>query len=144
VQNTIGVRYEPELRLARTCTAAMDTGGPVHLASRETRSSGRIAHGGKGRVSVTQIIRVRQHDSLWLRKTGSRSLVSPVAGLDVILRSCRVRAVTASSGPERSGAQALKEIVRRAVLLNYHDYMLEVGDLCLTNSRAGANHQQHI
>src|SRR5262249_52810117 len=141
-QNIVGICDEPELRLGGTRAATLDACGPVHLTSRKPRSPGRVAHDSERRVCVTQIVRVRKENSLWLSKARWRSLVQPVAGLDIVFS--RIRRAAATGGPERGRTQTLKQIVRRAVLLNNHDHVLEVRDLGLGYNRASANDQHDI
>src|SRR5260370_5950934 len=125
----------PELWLGRTSSAllgdATDCSGCVHPA---TPGCILVTLRVPGPMTVTQVVGVRQGDGHWFPNPGPRSLVKPVAGLNVVLLSGRS---DAASGP--GCAESLKQIVGGGVFLKDHHYILEIRVLRATKAAAWRN-----
>src|SRR5215831_2891690 len=87
VQRPRGVVDELKLRFGWTGAGARDSGSAIHLAA----GCGciHIALGRERLVRVTEIVGVSQGNRSRLGYAGGRSLVQPVAGLNVVLRGSR-------------------------------------------------------
>lgn len=110
------------LRLRQTFSGAGNLGSTIHPALYGFRIQIALRH--KCAVAVVQIIGARQRDRQGLNHTGRLLLVEPVAGLDVVLDADRRRAAGSCFR-----AQALKQIIGRAILLHDNNHVLKVADL---------------
>src|SRR5579864_2389147 len=123
VQVPAGVVDKLELRVSGTSAAARDAGRAIHQAVPGCWAV--IALRDPGSMRVAQIVGVRQRNRARLNHAAGRSLVQPVAGLDVVLRRCWRGAANAGRG-----AETLKKVIRRAVFLKDYNDVLKVGGSC--------------
>src|SRR5580700_5733111 len=139
--DVLGIVDVSELKLRPGAGAcASDVAGTVHLANSFRI---RVAHRRESLMGVAQIVLVRKRDGAGLGDARSGILIQPVAGLDVVLRRGRGGAAPVF-GSARGRAQAIKQIVGRAVFLDDHNNVLKACDLCRSHYRGQAEETQEL